>query len=731
MAEPAIVLEMKLHPPPLRPGLISRAGLLGTAHSHVNICAPAGYGKTTLLAQYALAAERPTAWVSLDESDDDPILLLRELATSLAQVAPVHPAVFRSLSGANPSVARVVLPGLVNALGSAPGVALILDDLHLVENERSITVVGYLCDHVPPGARLLVASRRVSRLPLAHPRARGDLLEVGASDLALTGPEVDRLLQAAGVALDGGALEAVVDRAEGWPAVITLAALTLGAADEDDVPRPADDRSVVDFLSEQLLSQQPERRLSFLLRASVLERLSASLCDAVLERNDSAAMIAEVEEANLFLLPLDRARRWYRFHHLFRDVLRGELARRDPDSVEPLHRRAAEWHMRHGRPEEAVRHALAGRDVNRAAEIVVRNSGNLLDTGRHATARSWVDAFSDDDMAASASLALSSALTVGLLGELQRARRYVVVAERAPWTGLGAMGESSRESALALITALFGWEGARRMRTQAAVAYRTEPVGSPAHEAAALAMGCASELLGCTTEAAVYLEEAAALGRERAGVTLLAQGQIARILLEAGSTDDAQRRALDGLELAVDLHLDEQTVSILLHAIAAALLAARDDATGARGHLDRALRLLPRTAAFPWLEIETRIVLARAGRTIGDRALSGLLLQEARRTLTRFGDPGVLPGLLAREERALERTLGGAGAIREPLTGAERRVLELLPTHLSLEAVGAVLHISRNTVKAHLKSIYRKLGVGRRSEAVEAARLLGLLDDRP
>jgi len=217
------------------------------------------------------------------------------------------------------------------------------------------------------------------------------------------------------------------------------------------------------------------------------------------------------------------------------------------------------------------------------------------------------------------------------------------------------------------------------MRTQAAVAYRTEPVGSPAHEAAALAMGCASELLGCTTEAAVYLEEAAALGRERAGVTLLAQGQIARILLEAGSTDDAQRRALDGLELAVDLHLDEQTVSILLHAIAAALLAARDDATGARGHLDRALRLLPRTAAFPWLEIETRIVLARAGRTIGDRALSGLLLQEARRTLTRFGDPGVLPGLLAREERALERTLGGAGAIREPLTGAERRVLELPP----------------------------------------------------
>lgn len=726
--EPAIVLEMKLHPAPLHPGLVSRAGLLDTPHSHVIISAPAGYGKTTVLAQYAAAAECPIAWVSLDEADDDPILILRELATALARIAPVHPAVFRSLNGARPAVARVVLPGLVNALGAAPRAALILDDLHLVQDERSIAIVAFLCDHVPAGARLLVASRRVSRLPLARPRTRGDLLELGAPDLALAGPEVDRLLRAAGVSLDGGALDAIVERAEGWPAVVALAALSVAAADTDDVAYPADDRSIVDYLSEELLSRQPDHRLSFLLRASVLERLSASLCDAVLQRDDSTAMIADVEDANLFLFPVDHARRWYRFHHLFRDVLRGELARRDPGSVEPLHRRAAEWYMRHGRPEEAVRHALAGRDVNRAAEIVVRHSGTLLNTGRHATARGWVDAFSDDDVTGSASLALSNALTVGLLGEVERARRYVVLAERAPWVGPGAMGESSRESALALIKALFGWEGVRRMRAQATVAYRLEPVGSPAHEAAALAIGCASALLGHTAQATAFLEEAAALGAERASVALLAHGQLACILIEEGRADDARRRVLEGLALAESIHLDEQTVSILLHATAAAVLGSHGDDAGAHVHLERALRLLPRTAAFPWLAIETRIILGRAATATGDLARGDLLLQEARRQLTRFGDAGTLPGMLAREERSLQGALGGAGVIAEPITGAERRVLELLPTHLSLEAIGAVLHISRNTVKAHLKAVYRKLGVGRRSEAVEAARRLGLLD---
>ena len=217
---PAIVLEMKLHAAPLRAGLLPRGELLATGHSHVVVTAPPGYGKTTALAQYAATATRPIAWVSLDEADDDPVLLLRELAASLSRIAPVHPAVFRNLNGADPAIARVVLPGLVNALGAAPGAALILDDLHLVQDERSIAIVAFLCEHVPAGARIVVASRRVSRLPLARPRARGDLLEVAAPDLALTPAEVDGLLQAADVTLEARALEAILARAEGWPAVL-------------------------------------------------------------------------------------------------------------------------------------------------------------------------------------------------------------------------------------------------------------------------------------------------------------------------------------------------------------------------------------------------------------------------------------------------------------------------------------------------------------------------------
>ena len=437
-------------------------------------------------------------------------------------------------------------------------------------------------------------------------------------------------------------------------------------------------------------------------------------------------MIAGLEDEHLFLLPLDRAREWYRYHHLFRDVLRAELARSDGRAAVSLHRRAAEWHNRHGTPEEAVQHAIAGRDMAQATDLVIRHSRLLMNTGRLFTLRRWIGAFSDDDIAGSAPLALAGAAVVGLLGEKGRARRYVAFAERAPWRGIGFMGETSRESALALLKALFGWEGVTRMRTHALTAYDLEPIGNPAHEAAALALGSSLLLIGRTDDALPLLEEAAALGPERGSASLVALGELAQIALDAGRVDEAEAQAQRGLALADLLGLEEQTASASVHA-AVACLGARRGAARARKHLEMALPLLAGVSAWPWWSIQTRTFLGRAALGIGDLDLAGPLLEQARRELDRFPDAGVLSRRLAQAERTLEDMRGGGGVLPERLTKAERRVLELLPTHLPVDAIAETLQISASTVKSHQKAIYRKLGVARRSDAVAAARRHGLL----
>jgi LuxR family transcriptional regulator, maltose regulon positive regulatory protein len=728
------VLETKLDPPPARPGLVERASLLrrmlGEGAAVIVVGAPAGYGKTVLMAQYAAVTDRRIAWISLGSDDSDPVLLALELATAIDRVAPVDDRVFASLGSPAPALERVVLPGLVNGLRAAGHVALALDDLHLVEGPRSRAVLTFLCEHLPPGAQLLVACRDTSILPLGRLRVRGGLLELDWRDLALDRDEADGLLRATGAPQEGEGLDAILERTEGWPAGVYLAALAL--RDGADGHRPAigvagDDRVMIDYLSGELLTRLPPDRLSFLLRTSILDRLSAPLCDAVLDREDSAQVIAELEGSNLFVQPLDRRRRWYRYHQLFRDALRAELERREPRSAPSLHRRASRWHEHDGTPEEAVHHALAARDMDRATELVVRRARELVNVGRLATVLRWLGAFREDEVGRSGPLAMTGAWGMLLSGERERARWYVAVAAGATWHGLGVMGEPTLEAAVALIKAVAGWEGVSRMHADALDAYRLLPAGHPAHEPASLALGCSLLMLGRTEQAVPFLEEAAALGAARATASLVAEGVLAQIALDEGRVEAAEARVDAGLAMIADLGLGESIASASVDIAAACLRSGRGDRARARRHLEGAASALPRMAALPWWSIRGRVLLGRAALEIGDPDVAGSLLRDARRELSRYPDAGVLPRLLTREERALERARGGQGAIDEPLTAAELRVLELLPTHLSTAAIGEALHISRNTVKAHLRTIYRKLDVATRADAVERATRHGLL----
>jgi LuxR family maltose regulon positive regulatory protein len=727
--DPSIVLETKLHPRPARPGLVERVGLLRqlveSEASVVVVVAPAGYGKTVLLSQYAAVVDRPFAWLSLDATDTDPVLLALELATAIDRVAPVDARVLASLSSPAPAIERVVLPGLVNSLHAAGNVALAVDDLHLVDSPGSVAVVSFLCEHLPPGAQLLVASRDTSVLPLGALRVSGRLLELGWRDLMLSRAEVEGVIRATGAPVEGENLDSLHERTEGWPAAVYLAALAIrdgGEGLDSGIGVAGGDRDLVDYLSGELLTRLPAERLSFLLRTSVLDRFSAPLCDAVLGCQDSAQEIAELEHANLFVQPLDRRREWYRYHHLFRDVLRAELARWDARSVLSLHRRASRWHELEGTPEEAVQHALVAKDMRRAADLVVEFGRRLIVVGRLATVRRWLGAFPEGEFADSAPLALTAAWVSALYGERDRARRYVSLAEHAPWRGRGPFDEPSLEAALALTRGVYGWEGVSRMRADALTAYRLLPAGHRGHEPAAVALGCSLMLLGRTAEAVPFFEEGSALGAARGPATLLALGVLAQIDLEEGYLDAAEAKVRAGLALIAEQGLGDNTFSASVDTAAACLGARSGDLTRARVHLEKARSVLPRAAAAPWRSIRMRVLLGRAALDLDDLPLAGTLLEEARRELANYPDAGILPRLLAREERALQAARGGAGVLSEPLSAAELKVLERLPTHLSLAEIGEALHISRNTVKAHVRSIYMKLHVGVRADAVERAR---------
>lgn len=385
------LLQTKLHAPQLRPAAVQRPRLtmlLDRADARLTlISAPAGFGKTTLVAGWAAASPEPVAWLSLDEGDNDPALFLRYLLAAVEGLCPGatdEPRALLRLSSAAPTAA--VLTSLINQLSlrashargaDARPVTLVLDDYHCVVAQPVHDVVTFLLDHLPPALRLIVTTRADPPLPLARLRARDQLVEVRADDLRFTPREAsDFLTRVMGLALDERDLLTLGERTEGWCAGLQMAALSLrGHRDPEQfiASFSGSQRYILDYLGEEVLGRQSADMQAFLLPSAVLDRLSGPLCDEVLERSGSQALLARLEKANLFLVPLDDAREWYRYHHLFADLLRSRLQQQWPaQDIGALHRRAALWFESHGSSSEAIGHALASQDADLAADLVER-----------------------------------------------------------------------------------------------------------------------------------------------------------------------------------------------------------------------------------------------------------------------------------------------------------------------------------------------------------------------
>jgi LuxR family transcriptional regulator, maltose regulon positive regulatory protein len=445
------LLATKLQLPRARPGLVPRPRLLerlraGMEHQVVLVCTPAGFGKTTLLADWARCERRPVAWLSLDEADNDPARFWRHAVAALDAVLPE----VAGRVGAPPwdpqaASFQPVVAALVNELAAGPEVVLVLDDYHLIQAPQVHRSLGVLLEHLPAALRLVVASRADPPLPLARLRARGQLAEVRQRDLRFTPQETGALLRAAvGSHLPERAVTMLAARTEGWAAGLQLAGLSLqGHADPAGFVASfsGSHRYVLDYLTEEVLDRQPEPLRTFLLESSVLERLSGPLCQAVTGCADSQALLERVERGNLFLVPLDEVRGWWRFHQLFADLLRARLRRERPDRVAGLHRAAAGWCERHGLVDDAIRHALAAGDAIWAARLIERHFDAMLQRAEGATVDRWVAALPAELVRERPRLLLAQAVSALLVGRVDKAEPLLADADAA----LMAVGDEPYE----------------------------------------------------------------------------------------------------------------------------------------------------------------------------------------------------------------------------------------------------------------------------------------------
>ena len=698
----------------------------------ISVAAPAGYGKTTLLAQWAARRGR-VGWVSVDQRDNDPTVLLSYLAAAVDRVEPIDPAVLRTLAAPRASIPATVIPGLVAALSAmTQPVALVLDHVELLANVQCLDAVAELAVQLPTGSQLALGSRSTPPLPVGLLRAQARLVEIGVNELAMDRLEAALLLSDAGVELSREEVDELVRQTEGWPVGLYVAALARKAGGPRRRPGAGftgHDRLMAEYLRSELLARLPQRTVSFLTRTAVLERMSGPLCDAVLGATESGRVLESLEGLNLLLVPLDRRREWYRYHRLFRDLLRAELERREPELIPVLHARAAAWCETNGRPELAIDHAQAAGDADRVARLVAGLAQSAYASGRVDTARQWLAWFEDQRLIDRyPPVAVQGAWLHALVGQPAAAERWAAAAEHELAAGTLPDG-STVEASVALLRALLCRDGVARMRADAEAALAGLGPGSP-WRATALGLQGISYLLDGEADRAdpilaYAVDVATGVGAMPAASAALAQRSI--VAMERHDWSQASSFAERALEVLRAGHLDDYVMSPLVYAVAARTAVYRGDVPRAREHLARAARLRPLlTSAMPHRAVQALLELARAYLALDDAAGARTALRQARDVLRLRPDLGILPKQADELQATLDTIRAGAPGASS-LTTAELRLLPLLSTHLSFREIGERLHLSRHTVKSQAISVYRKLGVSSRSQAVQRMQQIDLL----
>jgi LuxR family maltose regulon positive regulatory protein len=693
------------------------------------VVAPPGYGKTTALGLYVREVPWPVVWVTVGDDCVEAEVFARYVAVALAPRSPLGDELRRELDSVHPRV-PVLQAGLAAALAAtSEPLVIVVDDVQELSGAGE-ALLQSLIESLPADARVVVTGTRSPSF-LGGLRATDEVLELGADELAMGLEEAAHLLTGAGAAVvEPEDLEAIWRRTEGWPAGLYLAALALRRPERTDIaPEPfrGDDRFVSDFIRETVLARMPDDEVEFLIRTAVLEELSVSLCDAVLEATGSGAILQDLDDRNVFVLPLDEHRGRYRYHRLFRDCLVGELMHRDPAAVPVLHARASAWYEDHGSTDRAIDHAILGEDVARVAALLVRHGQALYFSGRAGSLARWFEWFSlHAPIERYPETAVFATWFMMITGNPVEAER---------WGAAAAEGARQRpmdphlEGIRLLAEAAMCRNGPAAMAREIEVAQSMMPPASSWLPNSWIMLALTS-LMGGDVETASGQLQRAVEHSEAAGTlpaTAFALSELAVCALHRSELDAASRHVAAARE-AVELgNLHAYSANTITLAVAARIALLHGDHDRVERLLTEADELRSKlTVALPPFAVQTRLELARCAIGLGDVRRAHRYLGEAEEIVRIRPDLGVLVDELHELAVELSERMKSGSGIAE-LTPAEARLLPLLTTHLSFREIGEQLFVSPHTVKTQAISIYRKLGVTSRGAAVEVARHLGLL----
>ena len=728
---------------PDSPRLVVREGLIdalfeGLSRPLTLVYGPAGSGKTMLVAQWAASAreERPVAWLSLEADDNDPARFWMYVIGALRSVVPgIGEASLAMLRAPGVNLAAEALPALINELADASEqFVLVLDDYHAIEDERIHAGMASLIEHLPATLRIVMTSRVEPPLRVGRLRARAQLKEIDAVQLRFSLSEAELMLNDVhGLGLTADTVTRLHDRTEGWAAGLYLAVLSMRGRDDAGsfvASFTGSDRRVVDYLAAEVLREQGEPEVDFLLHTSVLDKFCAALCDAVTGASDSRAMLDRIERANYFLIPLDPSHEWYRYHHLFGELLRHELERRQPGQATDLHRLAGRWFLEAGMVSEAIGHLTAAGELDAGSELIDAHWLAFTNAGQRETVARWMDQLPRGYIVNDGRLCLVQARTALTVGERAEVLRWVDLAAQAPTNNPSDDGELGEELTVVRSAA---WQLLGDMRQAEQLAGRLAPLDGSSiwHSLAACVLGTSARFFDANDEAQALFDMALRLGGSRNFiVSMLSLGRLALIAADRGDWRGCSAKIEAAFAVVRANGLEEYWICTSAHVARGRLFRHHRRPTEARAELERAVSLARRGAGLvEWSYALT--ALAELLRELGDRRGAREVVLEARELLSRCPEPGTLaPRLLEQAESALRLVVDVSGArpvVIDELTAREQAVLGLFPTGLSTREIGDELGISRDTVKTHTKRIYQKLGVSSRRDAVARGRDLGLL----
>ena len=708
------------------------------------VAAAPGSGKTSLLSEWHAdpREQRPFAWISLDTADNDPVRFWDGVIAALQTTVPeVGGSAQAALHSPGTTVADQVLPLLINDLAelTAP-VVIVLDDYHLIENGDVHGAIELLVERLPSAAQLVISTRSDPPLPLSRLRARGQLTEIRGADLRFDVTEAGAFLNdVVGLELEPDEIARLHERTEGWAAGLQLAGLSLrGREDHRQFidSFAGDDQQIVDYLGFEVLDSQPAALREFMLQTSVLERLSGPLCAAVTGQPESEQLLRRLERENAFVVALDSKREWYRYHHLFAELLRHELTRARPELVAELHRRASAWYRDADAPHEAIEHVIAARDFGDAIELITIHWYEFLQRGRQETVASWIDKLPLETIVGDPNLCLTKAWLGVNTGQLDEVDRWIEAAGQAaasePQPGELPPLESGVASLRAIHRYMRGNVNAAVAAGRRALELERGGTASPWRPVGCPVLGLSLHWHGAREEASRTLLEAVRIAAAEGNhlAAMHASGGLAAIEYERGDAASAGAHAAQAIALAEEHDLSEHWASSLSLAVRGQLLDQTDDPEAANQVLVRATELARRGVAS--IEIAySLLALASIRQRLGLHEDALRIYEEAHTAVAHCEDPGILSERLARAQRSMKFApsprAGVTNGGSEALSAAELSVLRLLRGELSQREIAGELHLSFNTIKTHTSNIYRKLGVADRADAIRRARELSLI----